>query len=101
MKKRCIAGLLSVAIFVSAAAAEASDLFGTLRMNGKMLPDTELTLKGGGQDRTTRTNKSGYYSLRNLEPGKYTMTIQLGNKTTREVPVYVFPQSTEKNIDLK
>ncbi len=101
MKRKSVAALLLAAICLTAAAVDASDLFGTVRMKGKVLPDAEITLKGGAEARTARTNKSGYYSLRNVEPGKYTITVQLSDKTTREVPVYVFPQSTEKNLDLK
>lgn len=101
MKRRFWTGLL-LCCFVSAAAiAEASDLFGTVRLKGQPLPNTVVTLKDGREDLQTKTNLRGYYSLRDIEPGKYTLVIQLHDRSTRQVPVYVFPQSTEKNIDLK
>jgi hypothetical protein len=84
-----------------AAYVEASDLFGTIQLAGKPLSNAEITLKGGSQEQHTKTNQRGYYSVRNLEPGNYTMTIQLQDGSTREAQVYVFPQSTEKNIQIK
>ena len=101
MKRKCLVGLLLCFFLSIAVIAEASDVFGTIQLAGKTLPNAEITLKGGSQEQHAKTNEHGYYSLRNLEPGNYTMTIQLQDGKTRQVPVYVFPQSTEKNIELK
>ena len=101
MKKSSLLGLLLFCFLAVAVISEASDLFGTIQLKGRPLPDAEITLKLGSQEQHARTNQGGYYSIRNLEPGNYTMTIKLQDKSTRQVPVYVFPQSTEKNIELK
>lgn len=101
MKKHFLTGLLLCFFLSFPVFSEASDLFGTIKLKGRQLPDTEITLKLGSQEQHAKTNQRGYYSIRNLEPGNYTMTIQLQDKSTRQVPVYVFPQSTEKNIELK
>jgi hypothetical protein len=100
MKKRTLIGLLLSCFLSIAVMAEASDLFGTIQLTGKPLPNAEIILKGG-KEQHAKTNQRGYYSIRNLEPGNYTMTIKLQDGSTRQVPVYVFPQSTEKNIELK
>jgi hypothetical protein len=101
MKKRSLVGLLMFCFLSIAVISEASDLFGTIQFKGQPLQDAEITLKGGSQEQHAKTNQRGYYSIRNLEPGNYTMTIQLQDRSTRRVPVYMFPQSTEKNIELK
>lgn len=101
MKRRSWIGLLLLCFVSITAIAEASDLFGTIRLKGQPLPNAEITLRGGSEELRVKTNLRGYYSLRNVEPGKYTMIIQLHDQSTRQVPVYVFPQSTEKNIELK
>jgi hypothetical protein len=101
MKKHSLISLLLFCFLIIAVVAEASDLFGTIRLAGKPLSNAEITLNGGGQEQRRKTNERGYYSMRNLEPGNYTMTIQLQDGSTREAQVYVFPQSTEKNIELK
>ena len=101
MKKNSLFVLLLCCFLFAAVTAEASDLFGTIKLKGQPVPDAGITLKAGSQEQHLKTNKQGYYSIRNLEPGKYTMTIQLQNGSTQEVKVHVFPQNTEKNIDLK
>jgi hypothetical protein len=101
MKRRSLICLFFFCFLTIAVIAEASDLFGTIQLTGKPLSNAEITLKGGSLEQRTKTNQQGYYSLRNLEPGNYTMTIQLQDRSTRKVQVYVFPQSTEKNIELK
>jgi len=101
MKKHVLIGLLLCFFLSIAVIAESSDLFGTVQFSGKALSNAEITLKGGNQELHAKTNQRGYYSIRNLEPGNYTMTIQLKDSSTRQVPVYVFPQSTEKNIEFK
>jgi hypothetical protein len=101
MKERSLTGLLLFCFLSIAVISEASDLFGTIQFKGKPLPDAEIILKGSGQEQHAKTNQRGYYSIRNLESGNYTMSIQLQDRSTRQVPVYMFPQSTEKNIELK
>jgi hypothetical protein len=101
MKKHSLISLLLFSLLTIAAIAEASDLFGTIQFGGKPLSDAEITLKGSSREQRTKTNQRGYYSVRNLEAGNYTMTIQLQDGNTRQVQVYVFPQSTERNIELK
>ncbi len=101
MKRLVLIGLLLCFFLSIAVIAESSDLFGTVQFSGKVLPNAEITLKGGNKEFQAKTNERGYYSIRNLEPGNYTMTIQLKDGSTRQVPVYVFPQSTEKSIELK
>lgn len=101
MRRQSLIGPLLCLFLSIAVVAESSDLFGTIQLAGKALPNVEITLKGGNQEQRAKTNQRGYYSMRNLEPGNYTMTVQLQDGSTRQVPVYVFPQSTEKNIDLK
>lgn len=101
MKKRSTISLLLFCLLSIAPIAEASDLFGTIRLSGQPLRNTELSLKSETKEVKAKTNESGYYSIRNLEAGNYTMTIQLPDKKTRQERVYVFPQSTEKNIELK
>ncbi len=101
MKKQSLIGLLLCFFLSIAVVAESSDLFGTIQLAGKALPNADITLKGASQEQRAKTNQRGYYSIRNLEPGNYTMTIQLQDRSTRQVTVYVFPQSTEKNIELK
>ncbi len=101
MKKNSLTSLLLCCFLLIAVIVEASDLFGTIKLKGQPLPNAEITLKGGSQEQLAKTNERGYYSIRNLEPGKYTMTIRLQDRSTREATVHVFPQNTEKNIDLK
>jgi len=101
MKKHVLIGLLLCFLLSIAAIAESSDLFGTVQLSGKVLSNAEITLKGGNKELHAKTNERGYYSIRNLEPGNYTMTIQLKDGSTRQVQVYVFPQSTEKSFELK
>jgi len=101
MRKSSLFVLLLCCFLLVAVIAEASDLFGTIKVKGQPLSNADITLTGGSQEQRLKTNKQGYYSLRNLEPGKYTMTIQLQDGSTRKATVHVFPQNTEKNIDLK
>lgn len=101
MKKGSLIVVLLCCFLLVAVVAEASDLFGTIKLKGQLLPNAELILKDGSQEQRLKTNEQGYYSIRNLEPGKYTLTIQLQDGSTREATVHVFPQNTEKNIDLK
>ena len=101
MKRQCWTVLLLVCLLSVFSVAEASDLFGTIRLRGQPLRNAEISLKGEAQELKARTTESGYYSIRNLEAGNYTLTIQLPDKSARSEKVYVFPQSTEKNIDIK
>ena len=101
MRKSSLFVLLLCCFLLVAVIAGASDLFGTIKFKGQPLPNAGITMKDGSQEQRLKTNVQGYYSIRNLEPGKYTMTIQLQNGSTQEVKVHVFPQNTEKNIDLK
>ena len=101
MKKNSLFVLLLCCFLLGAVIAEASDLFGTIKLKGQPLPNAVITLKDGGQEQRLKTNEQGYYSIRNLEPGKYTMTIQRQDGSTSKATVHVFPQNTEKNIDLK
>ncbi|MBI5674197.1 MAG: carboxypeptidase regulatory-like domain-containing protein [Nitrospirae bacterium] len=101
MKKSSLIVLLLCGFLLVAVIAEASDLFGTIKLKGQPLPNAGIILKDGSQEQRLKTNEQGYYSIRNLEPGKYTITIQLQDESTREATVHVFPQNTEKNIDLK
>jgi Carboxypeptidase regulatory-like domain len=101
MKRRFSLSLFLFCSLLIASVAEASDLFGTVRFSGKQLRNAEISLKSGAQEMKTRTNENGYYSVRNLNPGKYTITVYLPDRSARQVQVYVFPQSTEKNIEIK
>jgi len=91
---------LLVMIAFAAGAAQAADLFGTITVGGKALRNADLVLKNG-REVPGRTNQYGYYSLRNLPAGEYTLTIKLADGTLRPVKVRVFPQNTEKNINLR
>ncbi len=65
----CIA--LFLFCFLSVAPiAEASDLFGTIRLRGQPLGDVEISLKSDAQELKARTKESGYYSIRNQGPVK-------------------------------
>ena len=87
-------------LFLSAT-AEAADLFGVVRFQGQPLRGSEVLLKNEKHELKSKTNEKGYYSIRNAEAGNYTLTIQLPDKSTRQEKVRVFPQNTEKNIELK
>ena len=90
---------LMVMIAFATGAAQAADLFGTITVGGKALRNANLMLKSG-REVPARTNQFGYYSIRNLPPGEYTLMIKIPDGTSRPVKVRIFPQNTEKNINL-
>jgi plasmid maintenance system killer protein len=80
--------------------AAASDLFGTIWFRDRALVNAEVKVQGAKEYGPTRTNQLGYYSIRNIEePGQYRLIIKFENNI-RNVDVYVYPQNTEKNIQL-
>jgi len=81
--------------------AEASDLFGTIYLRGRPLANAEIELTSSATTLNATANEHGYYSLRNLTPGDYTLVIHLPDGGKRSEPVYVFPQNTEKDIELE
>jgi hypothetical protein len=101
MVQRMVTCAVPVVVMIAFAAgvARAADLFGTITVGGKALRNADLVLKNG-REVPGRTNQNGYYSIRNLSAGEYTLTIKLSDGTSRPVRVRVFPQNTEKNINL-
>lgn len=96
---------ISVAIFLILSSftvtSEASDLYGNILYRGKPLGNADITLKSNNRIAIkSKSNRFGYYSLRKLSPGRYVLIISLPDRSTRSEEVYVFPQNTEKNLNI-
>jgi hypothetical protein len=76
---------------------EASELYGTIWYKGKPLQNAEVAVK---DNKIQTTNAKGYYSIE-LPPGLYTLGIKLPDGKIRQEKVNVFPQDTEKNLQLE
>lgn len=71
------------------------------RGNGKKLFGAKVQIKGNGVTKTSRSNKSGWYVLKNVPTGKYTATINKPGYKTKKISIIVYKdKTTTKNIKL-
>lgn len=68
--------------------------------DGKGLKSAEVLLipSGGGVTHPARTDGSGYYSFAGVQPGDYTLQVNLVNYNSASVPVFVL-QDGSRNVD--
>ncbi len=93
--------ILAMAMFLAfyPASLLASDLSGqVLKGNGQPASNVSVRLIGPKpetQDQEEQTNKSGFYQFKNLDPGKYTVTVD-----GRSTEVHVFGRKTRRDLRL-
>jgi hypothetical protein len=93
--------ILAMVIFValSPTALLASELSGqVLKGNGQPASNIPVRLIGPKpetQEQEEQTNKSGFYKFRELEPGKYTVTVD-----GRSTEIHVFGRKTRRDLRL-
>src|SRR5215468_3127183 len=102
------AWLLTLMILVFAAAGFAQNtasIQGTATdPSGAAVVGAKVTVKGSlGTDRTTQTNSSGFYQIPGLEPGTYTVEIQMTGFQSERVRnlVLAVSQNSVQNFSLK
>ena len=79
-----------------AATANGSDLFGTVWFDGRVANGAVVKLAGADRFVDVAT-QSGYYSIRNIPPGDYTVDVEHQGKGCQK-RVRVYPQRTQYNI---
>lgn len=66
--------------------------------NGQPLPNAAVYLVGAGTPPHTRTDKNGFYLFTGVQPGAYTLRVQLVTYEPTELPVQIV-QDVTSNID--
>jgi hypothetical protein len=80
-----------------AATAYGSDLFGTVWFASKTADGVTVKIRPGEDRFNDVTNKSGYYSIRNIPAGDYDVIVQYQGKECVK-RVHVYPQPTQYNV---
>jgi outer membrane receptor protein involved in Fe transport len=106
---RTLAALFSLCVLFAAAAfgqETTADIKGrVLDQNGAAVPAAAVTARntGNGQTRTTQTNDEGDYSITNLSPGRYDITVEargFSKALIKDAELNVGTQGTI-NVELK
>jgi hypothetical protein len=87
----CLLGLMLTAVLVWGQ-AETGQITGTVMdQTGAVVPNAKVTVKGvaTGSVRTATTNASGIYTVTNLQPAEYTVTVEATGFSTKSVSVNV------------
>jgi hypothetical protein len=94
--RKMLLGIFSSFMLVVAVPLTAAELKGqVLRGNGAPAPNVTITLTGP-ENRTEKTNGSGFYRFSKIPAGTYTVAIE-----DRKEEVTVPPEGTERNYRVK
>jgi len=84
-------------VMILVATANGSDLFGTVWFDGKVAYGAVVKLVPGPDHFVDVATQSGYYSIRNIPAGDYSVNVEYqGKGCVKRVRVY--PQRTQYNV---